>query len=159
MSLNPISTHALSHQALISNTNNQAQSLTNREKPAQSKSPQAADRLDFHTQNQIFAGGVGIMATALSFGAAQKFSELGASVGGVKGALAGAIIGGLGTAALVGAGTATVSDPIFNSPEGLVAGASLAGAAFGLYKGGVKGAVIGAAIGAGVGLVAKASAQ
>lgn len=121
--------------------------------------PLAQDRLDFKTQNQLFAAGVGFTAATISLTAAYKLATYGSSVAGTKGAIAGALVGGLATASLFGAGTATVSDPIFYNPGSVVLGGTLAGAALGLYKGGVKGAFIGAGLGATLGAVAQASAK
>ncbi len=119
----------------------------------------AQDRLDFKTQNQLFAAGVGFTAAAISLTSAYKLAAFGSTVAGTKGAIAGALVGGLATASLFGAGTATVSDPIFYNPGSVVLGGTIAGAALGLYKGGVKGAFIGAGLGAALGAVAQASAK
>jgi hypothetical protein len=119
----------------------------------------AQDRLDFKTQNQLFAAGVGFTAAAISLTAAYKLATFGSTIAGTKGAIAGALVGGLATASLFGAGTATVSDPIFYNPGSVVLGGTLAGATLGLYKGGVKGAFMGAGLGAALGAVAQASAK
>lgn len=158
MSIQAIST-PLQSSALLNTAAVPFQAKTTPPLPSKVTGLLAQDRLDFKTQNQLFAAGVGFTAAAISLTSAYKLATFGSTVAGTKGAIAGALVGGLATASLFGAGTATVSDPIFYNPGSVVLGGTLAGATLGLYKGGVKGAFIGAGLGAALGAVAQASAK